>query len=154
MGLHSHRAGPWLSGFILLLCQSDEIAVALQVSIQKSLRGIMSKMFSSHRGVKSHPYLFMRHWGSALSRMLACFKGWIRLHFQRPFFNNASAFCIELLFHNVIYLLMLCKDCRCTKGLDTESKTEMAVKPVLLHSTERMECPLLAQYEIYFQFWR
>lgn len=80
MGLHKHEAGPWLTGFILLLCQTDEIAIALLVSLQKSPQGNMSEMFSSHTGVKSSLYLFMRcSRGSALLVMVGSFKGWIRV---------------------------------------------------------------------------
>ena len=74
------QAGPWLTGFILLLCQTDEIAIALLVSLQKSPQGNMSEMFSCHTGVKSSLYLFMSSsGGSAWLVMGGSLKGWIRV---------------------------------------------------------------------------
>lgn len=80
MGLRERRASPWLTGFILLLCQTDEIAIALLVYLQKIPRGRMSEMFSSHTGVRTSLHLFMRcSGGSALLVMVGSFKGWIRV---------------------------------------------------------------------------
>lgn len=80
MGLHECGASPRLTGFILLLCQTDEIAIALLVSLQKIPQGRISEMFSSHTEVRTSLYLFMRYSGrSALLVMLGSFKGWIRV---------------------------------------------------------------------------
>lgn len=80
MGLHKHRAALWLTAFILLLCQTDETAIALLCSLRKSPQGNMSEMFSSHTGVKSSLCLFKRcSGGSALLVMVGSLKGWIRV---------------------------------------------------------------------------